>query len=121
MSLFLKRWAKLYSDQTPAERALEPAIASLGIPYRCQHPVWRFGSFIDFVLLDDRVAIEVDDASHKRIDRRIKDAERTQKLVAAGWTVVRCTNEEALTDPYRTVDRLMEAAGLPSRTKPRRS
>ena len=35
---FLMRWAKLYSKPTEAETALEPAIASLGTPYRFQHP-----------------------------------------------------------------------------------
>lgn len=111
----LKNWAKLYNG-TEAELSLEPAIASLGVPYRFQHPVWALGLFPDFVLLRDRLIIEVDDKSHRTASKKKADAERTAKLNKAGWRVVRCTNEEALSAPFPTVDRLMEQAGLPHRT-----
>ena len=113
----LARWAKLYSQQTPAEAALEPALASLGVPYRFQHPLWALGFFPDFVLPGDRLVIEVDDESHRTKSKRRADAERTAKMERAGWRVVRCENDEALSDPYATVDRMMAAAGLPHRTK----
>lgn len=61
--------------------------------------------------------IEVDDASHARPAKKRADAERTKKIEGARWRVVRCTNDEALADPYGTVDRLMAAAGLDLRTK----
>lgn len=110
------KWSKLYSNQTAAEEALEPALASLGVPYRFQHPIWAAGVFPDFVLLHERLVIEVDDDSHKRASKAKADRERTAKLQKLGWRVVRCTNDEALTDPYATVDRLMAAAGLDLRT-----
>jgi len=116
MSLLLSRWAKLYSRQTPAEAALEPAVASLGVPYRFQHPLWALGVFPDFVLLHDRVVIEVDDPSHNTKRKRDADAARTAKLVKAGWRVVRCTNAEALANPRGTINRLMSEVGLPHRT-----
>ena len=72
--------------------------------------------FADFALLDYHLIIEVDGKEHQTRSGRKKDEERTQKLNAAGWTVVRCTNEEALRDPFGTVDRLMAAAGLDIRT-----
>jgi very-short-patch-repair endonuclease len=96
--------------------ALEPAIASLGVPYRFQHPVWALGVFPDFVLLQHRLVIEVDDDSHRRASKKKADAERTAKLERAGWRVVRCTNAEALSYPYQTIDRLMADAGLELRT-----
>ena len=114
-NLFLARWAKLYSDPTPAERALEPAVASLGVPYRFQHPLWALHVFPDFALIRDKVIIEVDDPGHRKRVNKKKDAERTAKLARAGWRVVRCTNEQAETAPYDTVDRLMADAGLPYR------
>lgn len=117
MNLLLTRWAKLYSQQTPAERAIEPALASLGIPYRFQHPVWSVGVFPDFVLLDDRVVIEVDDPSHNTKAKKAADKLRTEKLVRAGWKVVRCTNAEALSDPRAAVDRMMADLNLPHRCK----
>lgn len=113
---FLLRWAKLYSSPTDAETALEPAIASLGIPYRFQHPLWGLSVFPDFVLLNDRVVIEVDDASHSTSAKRKADIERTAKLNKHKWTVVRCSNAEAIADPYGTVDKLMTLLELPYRT-----
>lgn len=114
--VLLKRWAKLYSQPTPAERALEPAIASLGVRYRFQDPNWVLGIFPDFTLPDQRLVIEVDDRSHRAPKKAAADAERTERLGRLGWRVVRCTNEEALADPRGTVDALMERAGLPFRT-----
>jgi very-short-patch-repair endonuclease len=116
VNLLLSRWAKLYSQQTPAEKALEPAVASLGIPYRFQHPLWALGLFPDYVLLDDRVVIEVDDPSHNTKRKRAADEARTDKLARAGWRVVRCTNAEALANPYGAVDRMMADLQLPHRT-----
>ncbi len=112
----LARWSKLYR-LTDAEASLEAAVASLGTRYRVQHPLWALSVFADFTLLDHRLIIEVDGREHHTAAGRRKDAERTEKLNAAGWKVVRCRNEEALADPYSTVDRLMESAGLPLRTK----
>lgn len=52
--------------------------------------MWALGCFPDFALPDQRVVIEVDDASHNRAAKKKADAERTRKLNGAGWTVVRC-------------------------------
>lgn len=114
---FLMRWAKLYSHPTEAEAALEPAIASLGTPYRFQHPLWGLSLFPDFALLNDRVIIEVDDASHNTTKKKKEDIERTAKLTKHNWRVVRCTNAQAIDYPYETIDKLMEELGLPHRTK----
>ncbi len=120
MSLFLTRWAKLYSNPTPAELALEPAVAALGVRYRFQHPIWALKVFPDFVLPDFRVVIEVDDPGHRRTVQRRKDAERTARLTRAGWRVVRCTNEEALEAPHETLDRILAPLQLSLPTKPTR-
>lgn len=114
MNRLLSYWAKLYNG-TPAEHALEPAVAALGQPYRFQHPLWALGVFPDFVLLGDRVALEVDDPSHATKKKRDADALRSKKLAAAGWRVARCTNAEALADPYGAVNRMMAALNLPYR------
>lgn len=117
----LGRWAKLYRG-TPAELALEPAVASLGVRYRTQYPLFLFSKlryFPDFVLLDWHVVIEVDDPGHARRERQEADRERTKALRAAGWTVVRCENEDALRHPYATVNRMMVQLGLPLRAERR--
>lgn len=114
--LFLMRWAKLYSNLTPAEQALEPAVAALGVPYRVQHPIWALRVFPDFALPTLHLIIEVDDPSHNTRAKRQKDAERTAKLRARGWTVVRCSNQQALEDPRGTVTRLLREAGIDPNT-----
>lgn len=106
----LQNWDWLYQNPTPAERALEPHVAKLGIPYRFQHKVWNY--IIDFALPTVKVAIEVDDKSHNRADKRRKDAERSEWLSRRGWRVVRTTNDEVLADPAAALDRLVSAAGL---------
>jgi very-short-patch-repair endonuclease len=113
----LLRWAKLSSNPTEAEKALEPAVASLGVPYRFQYALWALRCFPDFALLQQRIVFEVDDPGHRRSDRKKADAERTKRLENAGWTVVRTTNAEALKDPYEAVDRMLAAAGCNLRTR----
>jgi len=112
---FLSRWAKLYVNLTTSELALEPAIAALGLPYRVQHPVFATGSVLDFAIYPrgvggPKLAIEVDGKEHRTTAGKAKDAERSAKLKARGWTVVRVTNEEAKADPRGTVERVIKPA-----------
>ncbi len=108
------RWGRLY-EGTPAEHALEDAVAALGVPYRVQFPGWKYGCrfFPDFVLPTLGLVIEVDDDSHNRTEKRLKDAERTEVIEEVwGWKVVRCTNNDALFRPKETVRKLLESVGL---------
>ncbi len=105
------RWAILYKG-TDAEKALEDAVAAVGLPYRTQFPCFIYGArwFPDFVLPTLQLVIEVDDDSHKKKNK--EDQERTAGLKAKyGWDVVRCTNEEALSNPHGAVKKMLEAAG----------
>lgn len=106
--MFLKNWARLYSKMTEPEKAMEPAIAALGRPYRVQHPFWDLHHFADFVLLQDKVVVEVDGKSHLAPKQIIKDLQHTLALQAKGYTVVRCSNEEAMRDPSGTLQRLLQ-------------
>lgn len=102
-------WKGLY-PMTEAERSIEPAIAQLGIPYRTQFPCWLFGMgkyFPDFLLPTIGVVFEVDDTSHNDPEKQKADAQRTSAFEKLGYVVVRCTNEEATTYPYATVQRLI--------------
>jgi very-short-patch-repair endonuclease len=113
------RWVKLTRDITAGEAALEPAVASLGVPYRFQYPMYLFGPlkyFPDFVLLDHKVIFEVDDPKHFTAEGRAKDKIRTANLKKAGYRVARVTNEAAIADPYGAVDRMCAEAGLTLRT-----
>lgn len=107
----LGRWAKLYHG-TPSELALEPAIARLGLVYRFQHPVWSCGVILDFAFPGPLLALEVDGKEHRTKAGREKDEVRTAKLELKGWTVIRCTNEEALGDQATVINRVIEALKL---------
>ena len=103
----LKYWAWGYNNPTESELALEPAVAKLGKRYRFQHPFFKFHHLADFVLLDDKIVIEVDGASHNTPEQKIKDLKHTAELEALGYKVVRCKNEEAKSRPTETVAKLM--------------
>ncbi len=112
MSFKPNMWARytLLYRGTESEHALEPALASLGIPYRWQMPVGNY--FLDFALPTLKVAIEVDGKDHRAPAKVASDRERTAWLEARGWKVVRCTNEEAVDNPWGTVTRLCKDAGV---------
>lgn len=108
------RWNRLYKG-TPAELALEDAIAALGVPYRTQFPGFLYGFrfFPDFLLPTLGLVIEVDDDSHTRAAKKIADAERTEFLEESqGWKVARCTNDEALNNPREAVRAMLESVGM---------
>lgn len=108
------RWGRLYQG-TAAELAIEDAIAALGVPYRNNFPGFKYGVrfFPDFYLPTLKLVIEVDDRSHRDPVKMAEDELRTRALRAAwGVRVVRCTNEEALSDPHGTVRALLGSVGL---------
>lgn len=111
-NIMAMRWSRL-SEGTPAELAIEDAIAALGVPYRFQFPGYRYGLryFPDFYLPTLKLVIEVDDPSH---DKKVEeDAERSARIEQEwGARVVRCTNEKALQDPYGAVKGCLADAGL---------
>lgn len=105
-NFMLMNWAKLYKG-TASELSIEPAIASLGIPYRFQHPFWSVHSIADFSFPTAKVILEVDGSEHSTTAGKKKDVIRTQKLNALGWEVIRCTNTEAKANPFLTIKRLV--------------
>jgi len=73
-----------------------------GWKVRRQHPVGRF--VVDFACVPLRLVIEIDGGVHERDDVVLNDHYRQQEIEVLGWTVVRFTNDEALTDPSRIDD-----------------
>lgn len=73
---------------------LEEEIKKLGERYRAQHPFFRHHLIADFVLLDRKIVIEVDGASHSAPAQQYKDIVHTIALEREGWAVVRVTNVE---------------------------
>ena len=70
-----------------------------GWKVRRQHPVRRF--IVDFACVPLLLVIEIDGGVHERDDVALNDHHRQQEIEALGWTVIRFTNADALTDPAR--------------------
>ena len=103
-------WYRLSAYPTAPERALEPAIAELGEPYRAQHLFLGLKHIADFALLRRRIIIEVDGPSHLKPEQIKKDLEHSKALQAQGWVVVRLTNDECERDAYLALNRALEVA-----------
>ena len=85
----------LRNNMSDAEQALWRLLRGRnisGLRFRRQHP---FGDYIlDFVCLENRLVIEVDGGQHGQ--QAMYDGDRTQKLQAAGFRVLRFWNNEVL-------------------------
>jgi very-short-patch-repair endonuclease len=71
----------------------------VGWKVRRQHAVGRH--VVDFACLPLRLVIEIDGGIHGREDVMLDDHLRQQAIEALGWTVIRFTNEQALSEPWR--------------------
>ena len=67
-----------------------------GYPFRRQRPILNY--IVDFMSKDLMLVIEVDGGIHNRPDVIAKDNQKDIDLGRAGFTVLRYTNEEVLTD-----------------------
>ena len=79
-----------------------------GWKVRRQHPIGRY--VVDFACAPLRLVIEIDGGVHERDEVVLNDHYRQQAIEALGWTVIRFTNAEALTDPARIDAAIRERA-----------
>ena len=112
----------LRQRQTPAEVALWARLRrqQLGVVFRRQHIVGPF--VVDFCCLLAKLIVELDGSIHDLADVREQDAWRTEYLEARGFTVVRFTNGQVLSQPdtvTTTIRALLIEQGptLPSTTR----
>ena len=105
----LKEFAKQNrKKETMAEMVLWRCLRGeqLGVNFRRQHII---GPFIaDFVCLPKRLIIEIDGGYHQLPEQVTSDEERTAWLESKGFTVIRFTNEQVLSDTNNTIDRIKE-------------
>ena len=83
-------------DPTPAEDKAWQTLRQFrgyGFPVRRQHPIE--GLIVDFAIVKVNLVIEVDGGIHRLPDVLARDRAREAKLRAAGWRVVRISNEQA--------------------------
>ncbi len=80
-----------------------------GIRVKRQVP---FGPFIlDFAVPEERLAIEVDGETHGSASGMVRDARRDEFLTSRGWSVLRFTNREVLTNLAGVLEVIAGAAG----------
>ena len=89
---------KMRGEPTRAEDRLWRHLRRKGVgaAFRRQHQVGRF--IVDFMCLSARLAVEVDGPVHDEADQRSRDVARNAALAAAGFTVLRYTNDQVLED-----------------------
>lgn len=102
--------------ESPMESVLRWLVAAGGLPA----PVLQFdvrdaAGFVGRVDLgwpDQRVIVEFDGDIHRQRDVFVKDARRQNRLIAAGWTVLRFTSADVLGRPDEVLAAIRRALGL---------
>jgi very-short-patch-repair endonuclease len=117
-----RRLDRALREEHPVTRSgLEDAMVALlrrrGLEgWRSNQHVWAGDELVevDFVWLDERVIVEVDSHRyHGSRWRQRKDAEKTAKLQAAGWIVLRITDTDINGTPARVAARIAATLGPP--------
>jgi len=67
---------------------------------------------VDFACDPLRLVIEIDGGIHTRDDVTLDDHYRQVEIESLGWTVMRFSNEQALTEPLRILDAVHAHARL---------
>lgn len=80
------------------------------LKFRRQEPIEGF--YADFACPGLRLVIEIDGSSHRLDDEIARDYWRTVTLEAAGWHVLRFTNEQVLTDLGAAIAAIQAEADL---------
>ena len=105
----LKEYAtKNRKNQTQAESILWSLLQKkqLGTPFRRQHII---GDYIaDFACVPLKLLIEVDGGYHSLPEQQVSDEERTAWLETKGFTVLRFTNEEVVSDTNNVINKIKE-------------
>ena len=85
---------------------------SLGYRFRRQHPVDNY--ILDFAVIEHRLAIEIDGATHAEDAEIAHDLIRTHTLNKLGWKIIRMTNLDVYRDPDGAVDGIIQMLPPPS-------
>ncbi len=99
----------LRQDGTDAERSLWHHLRNrslMGCKFRRQHPVGHF--IVDFACLEHRVVVELDGSQHGTA----QDGRRTLEIQAAGYTVLRFWNNDALSRQQVVLSMIFDALAL---------
>lgn len=90
---------RMRAAMTDAELKLWNAVRAhrlMGLSFRRQMPI--AGYIVDFACPQYKIVVEVDGSGHAMPHTLNDDAERSERLAAAGWTVLRFWNDDVLKD-----------------------
>ena len=69
------------------EKIAISVLEEIGIEYEREYPIGKY--FIDFVIHEHMIAIEIDGQQHKKVERKITDEKKNTLMKAEGWKVYR--------------------------------
>jgi very-short-patch-repair endonuclease len=102
LHVLLERQRRLNQCRTKAETVFRSRLVKSQIRHHAQVLI---GPFIaDFVIPDRLLVIEIDGGVHSTPEAKAYDAQRTEYLIAKGFSVVRVSNESAAKWPLSTID-----------------
>jgi very-short-patch-repair endonuclease len=100
---------ELRRNSTDAERRLWDELRNYGIGgyyFRRQYPIDPY--IVDFVCRTARVVIEVDGEYHSAPAQITADLERTSVLQDLGYSILRFSNDEVLTQTKSVLERIVQ-------------
>ena len=102
---------------SPMESVLRWLIHDGGLPMpRLQHPVHDAAGVVvadaDMAWPERKVLVEFDGDVHRERTTFVRDRRRQNRLVAAGWTILRFTSADVYGDPEGVLEQIRRALGL---------
>ena len=106
------RARELRRNMTDAEKKLWSRLRDRQIGnYKLRRQAPLEGYIVDFLCIEKHLVIEVDGGQHA--ERTAEDAERTAKLEAAGYQVLRFWNPDVIRNINGVVEVIMRTVGMP--------
>ena len=82
----------------------------MGLSFRRQYPIRNY--IVDFACPGKRLIVEVDGSQHAEAAAIEYDLQRTRRLEADGWTILRFWNDDVLKDTDGACQHIVIVAGL---------
>jgi len=114
-----KHARELRREMTEAEKVLWEYLRArrfLNLKFRRQHPILEF--IADFYCHELKLIVEADGKYHEEDDVAYYDSERTKELHRYGFTVVRFSNDQILTDIENVLKQLSDFVAHLRKTSP---
>ena len=81
----------------------------MGLGFRRQMPI--AGYIVDFACPSDKLIVELDGSQHGHDDAVSYDTDRTRRLQANGWTVLRFWNDDVLKNTDNVCRHILKTSG----------